>query len=352
MADPVSSERAGSHHHDVTGWMAKPMKPLKRVRVFDWKLGAVAAWLAVTLALATWWMIFGLQQLDRMSKIAADSEMARQHRMLMSEGATLILLLLAGGGALLYYINTEIRRARKIQEFFAAFTHDLKTSLASLRLQAESLEENLAHENLAHDEAQSRVLRRLVKDTVRIELQLENSLLLASPDDSGRLLMEEIRVGPILQLMSHHWPDLEIQVSGEAIVRADSRALESILKNFLQNAVVHGRASRVDIDLLEAAPSLVHLRIRDNGRGFHGDRGKLGQMFLRHGSTSGSGLGLYLASNLARRMKGEVRFEEANPNSTSHSTSHSHLHSGFSVDVFLPGRVVVRSGAVTEEGAL
>lgn len=316
---------------DPTGFDARPVPG----RSFRWKQAAAVAWLLTTVALAGWWMLFGLQQLDHIYDVAArgvrsgaevstqeleqrHKEIIRHHRMLTSEGTVLIILLLVGGGSLLYYIQTEVKRAGRIQEFFAAFTHDMKTSLASLRLQAESLEEDL------RESGQGKLARRLVKDTVRLELQLENSLLLASPDDS-RLLLEDIWVSDVIQPMRHHWPDLEIVQRGDGLVRADSRALESIFKNLLQNAVVHGRSTRVDVSVETGEPGRLRIRFEDNGRGFLGDRNKLGKMFLRHSSTSGSGLGLYLAIRLAARMEGDLRV--CQPTDV-----------GFCVELSLPGQ--------------
>jgi signal transduction histidine kinase len=287
----------------------------------SWKVTVAVIWLGFSVALAIWWMIYGLNQIDRISQIAGDApqglaqEFTRQHRMLLSEGATLVLLLLGGGVALLYHIRREMQRADQLREFFGAFTHDLKTSLASLRLQAESLEEDLRESD------NERLAKRLVKDTVRLELQLENSLLLASPDDNSRFLMEPIQLRDIFQPMRHHWPDLEVDVDGDATVLSDQRALESIFKNLLQNAVVHGRASQVRIKV-ERTSSHVTVRVSDNGRGFSGDLKRLGLAFERHGSSSGSGLGLYLARKLARKLRGELRFVDHGK--------------GFTVDVVLP----------------
>ena len=295
-------------------------------RSINWKTAAAALWLAFSLTLAGWWIVFGLSQIDRISALAigpdgqtantAELEVARRHRMLISEGATLVALLLGGGIALLYHVRSEATRARRLREFFAAFTHDIKTSLASLRLQAESLEED------SKGSGHEKLLKRLVKDTVRLELQLENSLLLASPDDSSRFLLEPIRLSQLLEPMAHHWPELAVEIDGDARVLADHRALESIFKNLLQNSVVHGRSSKMDIKIERIPGGNVSIRMLDNGRGFAGDLKRLGLIFERHGSSSGSGLGLYLATNLSRRLGGEVRF----PASTQ----------GFCVDIVLP----------------
>lgn len=304
----------------------------------NWKHIAVGIWLVFSVGLASWWLIFGLQQINRMAQIAQaakqdvpasesqtlelDSEVKRQHRMLLSEGLTLIVLLFGGGAALLYYIHIEITRAQRLRGFFAAFTHDIKTSLASLRLQAESLEEDL------RNSGESRLARRLVKDTIRLELQLENSLLLAAPDSEKRMLIEAIEIVPLLESVAQYWPELECVIEGEATVFADTRAVESIFKNLLQNSVVHGRAGKITIDVHAEGAAWVKIRCIDDGRGFKGERENLGEMFLRHSSTSGSGLGLYLATQLAKGMGGDVQILEA--------------ASGFAVQVVLPA---AREGA-------
>jgi signal transduction histidine kinase len=286
-----------------------------------------------SVTLAIWWLIFGLQQSAKLTDLAGSGnssltseiarEVTRQHRMLMSEGITLVILLLAGGAALLWSIGTDLKRARRIQEFLGAFTHDLKTSLSSLRLQTEALEEDLK------DSGQARLAKRLVKDTVRLELQLENSLALAAPESESPLLMEPVELGHLLEILSSYWPDLNVQVEGKSVVSADRRALESIFKNLAQNAVVHGRASHVQIDVVREGP-WTRVRFNDDGRGFHGNVSRLGRMFERHASTSGSGLGLSLAMKLATRMGGSLTVLE--------------VPAGFAVEVLLLSSVIPGEG--------
>jgi signal transduction histidine kinase len=311
---------------DVTG-----LSPERR-GVFPWKIVLVLLWLGTSLALAGWWLVHGLQQMSQLgaSGGAGSGDIARWHRMYLSEGATLLLLLFAGGGALLYHIATEVRRSQQVREFFAAFTHDLKTSLTSLRLQAESLEEDLKETD------QAKLARRLVKDTVRLSLQLENSLFLASSEGMTALHFEDLDARDELLGLEHYWPDLEVTVDqGDAIIRADSRAFESIIKNLVQNAAVHGRASRVKISFALEGDGRVRICITDNGRGFSGDYEKLGEMFYRHTSSSGSGIGLYLVATLARRMGGELRIPP--------------IEHGFQVEVILPGALAPAIDDMTED---
>src|SRR5258707_1129328 len=101
----------------------------------------ISTWILLTISMASWWLIYGLRQIEKNAGLAG-GEVVRGERMLYSEGGFLILLLLGGGLSLLYYSVREFRRNKEVKEFFATLTHELKTPLASLRLQVESLQED------------------------------------------------------------------------------------------------------------------------------------------------------------------------------------------------------------------
>ncbi len=284
------------------------------------KLIAAFIWLAFSLTLAGWWLLFGLKQLEKIASLqnASAHEILRQHRMLMSEGGFLFVLLLVGGATLLYYISVEVGRAKRVKTFFAAFTHDLKTSLASLRLQAEALEEELK-------DHQSKYTKRIVRDTVRLELQLNNSLTLAQDDDS-QFFIEDLSLKKSIEAMKPQWSDLKIDVQNDCQLRVDARALESICKNIIQNAIIHGHANQIEIRSLMKSTQIVQIDFKDDGIGFKGDQGALGDLFVRHSSSSGTGIGLYLVKNLCKRMGGSFEFKN--------------LDRGFLVSISLPGQLL------------
>ena len=59
------------------------------------KITLAMVWLVFTVALACWWMIFGLRQIEQLKVAAAVNlpEATVQHRMLIWEGSVLIALL-------------------------------------------------------------------------------------------------------------------------------------------------------------------------------------------------------------------------------------------------------------------
>ena len=286
----------------------------------------VGLWVAFTVTLAGWWLVFGLRQLDLIKSlsVAGATDLHRYYQMLLWEGGVLIASLIGGGLALFYYARREQRRHAQVEEFFAAFTHDAKTSLASLRLQTEALREDFAHTG------PSPLLDRLLSDTLRLQLQLENSLFLVNLS-GGKLFFEPIKLSDRIDALRHHWPDLTISQIGDGTVTADARALESVLTNLVHNSVTHGRATRVDFEISNDDEGRLNLRLTDNGSGFAGDFRQLGKPLVRHTRHSGSGVGLYIVQQLARRMNGAISFSSGSNN-------------GFVAELILPRAPAVEAG--------
>src|SRR5256714_13695256 len=235
-------------------------------------MGLVALWVLFTVALAGWWLVFGLRQLDliNQSNLETAVQLHRHYQMLLWEGGILIASLIGGGLALFYYARREQKRHAQVEEFFAAFTHDAKTALASLRLQAESL-----REDFAGDEPNP-LLDRLLSDTLRLQLQLENSLFLVTLP-RGKFFLQPIRLSGRIEALRLHWPNVAITQAGDGVVMAGAAALESVLTNLVQNAVIHGHATQVDVQVCRNAERL-SVAVIDNGRGFDGDLGRPGQL--------------------------------------------------------------------------
>jgi signal transduction histidine kinase len=272
----------------------------------QWHYAGAVAWILLTVSMASWWLVFGLQQERRLLAIGAPqaNELGRVQRMLVWEGASFIGLLLVGGVGLLVSVAREHARQREVEAFFMAFTHDLKTTLASLQLQAESLLEDLP------DAKGNPNLERLLKDALRLQLQLENSLYFAEPE--GGLYLEPLDLRAFADRIAADWPELALSISGDAFVMVDSRALESVLRNLLQNAVTHGHARHMTLRIESFNPGRVTITAADDGRGTSADVvDTLGQPFSRPTPMSGTGVGLFVSRRLVERMRGQLGFRAA-----------------------------------------
>jgi signal transduction histidine kinase len=202
-----------------------------------------------------------------------------------------------------------------LKDFFATLTHEMKTPLASLRLQAESLEEDLKNKKTKV------ILNRLIDDSKRLELQMDKALYLAALTRKEILFLEKVNLSETLHQITSYYPFTQIHTIENSYVLVDIRAFESAIKNIIENASNHGKASRV-VFKIEKVSSFARITINDNGLGFQGNTNMLGKLFFRHSTQSGSGIGLYLVKNLIFKMNGSVKFQSS--------------ASGFEVTVELP----------------
>src|SRR5215470_1667855 len=142
-----------------------------------WLVVVAALWLLLLFALMLWWgwvvhqqavKIEELQQVVAQDTSAGHAQWRVTQRMLVWEGGTLLVLLTGLSVALVWLYLRDQRRTRASQAFFASVTHELRTPLSSIRLQAESLAD-------AGGSA-SPLIHRLLEDTSRLEGQVERTL--------------------------------------------------------------------------------------------------------------------------------------------------------------------------------
>ena len=186
---------------------------------FSWKIAGALVWLVFTLTMAGWWLYLGLRLLDQLNAQPGSLQDAilRQRNMLLWEGLAWMVLLVGGGATLVYLIGKERKSAQALRGFLASFSHDVKTALTSIQLQAEIIAEEAG--NLP-------AVKRLESDVVRLQLQLENSLFLAS-EENIQFFIESVSLKQTLENLVDRWPGLSVEVGGEALLRVDRRALEA-----------------------------------------------------------------------------------------------------------------------------
>lgn len=267
----------------------------------------ICLWLVFTISLAIWWYIYSLRQLAQIEALNPEiaSELMRNQKMLTLEGMVLIACLIAGGVALSYYVIRDLRQQRKILNFFLTFSHELKTPLSSVRLHAESIYDDLK------DSEQKEIAERLLDETGRLTVQLDNSLYLANIE-SQKTFLQPVHMFELERQLSMEFPALTITFPQQVILYADSAALLTIFRNLCRNSITHGEAKNFTVTVQSYNKPFIELRITDNGNGFSGDYSKLGEPFNRQNSKSGNGIGLYLSMHLAEKMGGKLDINSGN----------------------------------------
>lgn len=266
------------------------------------KTALAILWFVFTFSLVAWWWVFFLVRFNPAESSSLE-QLTVSHRMFAWEGTILLSTILVGGFALVVFTYRDQQRHQRLRFFFSTFSHDIKTSIARLRLQSEVLDEEL--QGNTHP-----VLKRLIQDIQRLDLQLENSLLLANLEE-GQLLHEKIALSDLLSSLRSEFPELSLELDREAFIYGDRRAFLSILKNLFQNSVIHGKATTVRLKVREMASNRIEVLLADDGLGFKGavPVQKLGSEILKSRDANSNGIGLLITKRLLQKMNGNVHFE-------------------------------------------
>jgi two-component system, OmpR family, sensor kinase len=215
-------------------------------------------------------------------------------------------------------INRLIERLKDAmsqqRRFIADAAHELRTPLAALSLQAQHLgaadNPMVARERLVTFQAAIRRSARLVEQLLTLARSQHGSTIRPSA-----VSLRQLGVGAIVDtvdMAENRQVDLGLHQVDDVEVVADAPALTVALRNLVDNAVRYTPAGgRVDVSVTRAGHHLL-LEVRDTGPGIPEDQlARVLEPFYRiPGSTApGSGLGLSIVSEIARRSGGRLLLE-------------------------------------------
>lgn len=223
----------------------------------------------------------------------------------------------------LFSAQKDAIRAR--DEFLSIASHELKTPLTSLKLQAQLRKRDFQRgklssfapekipELIAEDERQVNRLVRLVEDmldvsrinTGRISFNWEEF-------DLCEMARETIaRIAPQFEAAS---VSLECDAGGRVAGRWDKFRLEQVLINLLTNSLKYGAGKPVKVTVRSGLDT-ASLSVRDEGLGIKKeDHGRIFAQFERavaSTSISGLGLGLYISKRIVEAHGGAIHVESA-----------------------------------------
>jgi two-component system OmpR family sensor kinase len=268
-------------------------------------LGPIAVMMPI-LMLVVWWVVSGSlepvarvrsqvasRQADDLSPVS-DAGLPDEVRPLVQE-----LNLLFG----------RVKTAFEAQQHFVAdAAHELRTPLAALKLQAQSLE------RADSDEARKLAVARLTAGIERATRLVEQLLVLArqeaSAPESGATRQVDLAelarrtVADLAGVAQAKGVDLGLQHADPASVQGQPDALHILMRNLVDNAVKYTPAGgTVDIAVTRM-PGAVAIGVEDSGPGIPAEeRERVFDRFYRIAGSeaSGSGLGLAIIKAIAER---------------------------------------------------
>ena len=224
------------------------------------------------------------------------------------------------GGVIVYLVLSVklINLNQRQSNFIDAVTHELKSPLASLKLQVQTLERLNVPE-----EKRKEMYKAMKNDVDRLEALINQvlmvSVLKSKPDK--KTAETTAHLAEILERAVHNSCTRHNVGSGCVTITAcDAEivqkrfAVELILQNIIDNAVKYAShdSPQVDIHCRKTSSGRLVVRVADNGPGIPASqRKKIFLRFYRIGDElerkkTGTGLGLYIVKMLVRQIRGKL----------------------------------------------
>ncbi|MCB9170400.1 MAG: HAMP domain-containing histidine kinase [Flavobacteriales bacterium] len=236
--------------------------------------------------------------------------------MVLGEGGVFLVLVLIAIVLTYRTIRRELSLARAQRNFLLAVTHELRTPIASAKLQLQTMDRDGLN-----IEQRGELLHQAVDDLDRLGA-LTEKVLTALRSAEGRIPLQETLVD-LAGLLG----DRVAKASGgphavhytgptHAMIRTDPLAVTSIVDNLVENAIKYGpREGVVELELMILTDRW-EIQVCDRGTGVAPEeRERIFTLFHRGGpeetrGATGTGLGLYIARQLARRLGGDLYYRD------------------------------------------
>jgi heavy metal sensor kinase len=219
-------------------------------------------------------------------------------------------------GTTLNSLLTRIQEARRRErDFTADASHELRTPLAILRAELELSRSHASGDELA------RALDSALEETDRLGHLVDDLLLLARADAghvTPRMLIDIAEATDGLLPGFRALADrraITVTRTGDAVVRADGRALGRALANLVDNAIRHAPdGGHVALTIRQGADS-TSISVTDDGPGVPPEeRDRMVQRFAQLDRTQsrggGAGLGLSIVSAVAAAHDGHIEITQ------------------------------------------
>jgi len=232
----------------------------------------------------------------------------------------LVGIILVGVFVIFVYNQKTWQLYRLQRNFINNFTHELKTPVTSLKLYLDTFTKY----DLPREE-QIKYVGYMLQDVERL-LKNINRILNLARIESGNYWKEFVIVDLVNAVQKFYrnnadlFPNCEFKIhnlAGKPLhYPINPQLFEMFLMNIMTNAVKYNESDNpsVDVHFIPRKKGL-QIRFEDNGIGIEkSETKKIFRMFYRVGqaddaTANGSGLGLYMARQIARIHKGEVTAE-------------------------------------------
>ncbi len=237
------------------------------------------------------------------------------------EGATFLICILIGAVIVYTSFSRRIRLSRQQNNFMLAVTHELKSPIAAMKLNLQTMERH----QLAEDKKKL-LIDRCIKESNRLN-DLCNNMLFASQIEGGqfkpareRFNLSELVEDTVSDYANRYSRKFEQDIEPDCKLTGDKVMIQMAVSNLLENAVKYTPENLPINIILSPVDKGLSIQIIDLGCGIpDNEKKKIFNKFYRVGNeesrkSKGTGLGLYLTNKIVLQHKGRITVKDNSPN--------------------------------------
>ena len=252
---------------------------------------------------------------------ALEHSRARRTYQYIGEGSTFLIVIVIGAIVVYSSFRRRIIISRQQNNFMLSVTHELKSPIAAVKLNLQTLEKHKLEET-----QKTQLIERCIKEANRLN-DLCNNILFASQIDGRQYKpaietfdLSELADNAVTDYASRYPQRFEDDIAGGCTIKGDKVMLQIALNNLLENAIKYAPQDKPVTVSLHKHDREAVLQVIDEGIGIPDDeKRKVFNKFYRVGNeesrkSKGTGLGLYLAKKVILQNKGRLTVKDNTPN--------------------------------------
>ena len=292
-------------------WLKRIFNPLMAF------IGIQLAWILVVIVWLNWFLGSHRKLRQLAEKYSPELLVGGPDWLILTEGLLLLVSILVGVYVIFLYWKKQSALVREQRHFISQVTHELKSPLASLQLHLETI-----RRHQPSPEKLAAFLETMLSDTTRLNGLIDNLLSASRVEQKHwRLDLQTIDFSAFVekyfrarQFTLPKAGKLTMEINPGIHAAIDREAMETVLRNLLENAVLYSdKSPQINVSLGTEGNNCC-LAITDQGRGIEfNEQKKIFKMFYRirrkDENIRGTGLGLFIVHATVRRHHGQVKVE-------------------------------------------
>ncbi len=253
-------------------------------------------------------------------------ERKKNHQLWMHVGEGTVFLILVSLGVLKIY-NTRKKENELIRlqnNFLLSVTHELKSPLASVKLQLQTMQKHKLDET-----TQNNLVQKALADNERLLRMIDNVLLASKADNESSILqLKKVNVTQTInnlieQAFNESKHRIKLISNEDLYLEADEQLLTIIFSNLIENAIKYSPENTTPIEITgKRENNKTVISIADTGAGIpDSEKENVFTKFYRIGneetrSAKGTGLGLYIVKSLVALHNAQISISNNKPRGT------------------------------------